>query len=89
MAVPTGRWEYSDFASYSGTARLARMRSHIDEVRKAIGNPQSYGVSGKSVSYASLQPYLDSLLVEERALAAAYGTDRSMFTRLRAKPRGV
>ena len=60
-------WTYSDYITYDpGSARLTRLRLHIQEVTDAIKNPQRLTISGKDLTKYDLRKYLEGLKAEEK-----------------------
>lgn len=66
-------WTYSDWVTYDdGSAKLAQLRLHIQEVSDKLSNP-NYATDGLSVSQQNLPAYLDGLKADETRLATVSG----------------
>jgi hypothetical protein len=65
-------WTYSDYITYTDdSAKLTRLRLHIQEVSDAIGRELSG--DGKSKSENNITQYLKDLRAEEKELAGVPG----------------
>lgn len=75
------RWTYSDYESYTGTAKVARLALHIREVADLISvNTNS---DGNAVDYSALNQYLQGLKSEKKELEATAGVSAGGISLIR------
>lgn len=84
-------WTYSDWVTYdAGTAKLTRLRLHIQEVSDYLQKNQEGNVGGQVYRRFDLEKYRESLETKEGKMADELGvslpsvTNRARFTRLNA-----
>lgn len=59
-------WTYSDYVNLDGSARLTRLRLHVQEVSDFI--TENYSTPGFSKQVDPLEKYLERLQDQEKAL---------------------
>ncbi len=59
-------WTYSDYVTLDGSARLTRIRLHIQEVSDRI--TENYSVANRSKQVDPLEKYLERMQDQEKAL---------------------
>ena len=73
-------WTYADYITLEGSAKLARLRLHIQEVSQAIANAD-VSAHGYQASRGTQMQYLAGLKSEEKTLSGAVG-GRVRFARM-------
>jgi hypothetical protein len=78
-------WAYDDWITYDdGSAKLTRLRLHVQEVSARLSQPASYSTDGLSVARDSgaLTAYYDRLREDLAALESSFGNSgRAIVTR--------
>jgi hypothetical protein len=77
-------WTYSDWVTYAdGSAKLARLRLHVQEVSDKLSNPD-YSTEGLSVSRSQLPGYLSTIKSDLASLESRVGASRVTWASGRA-----